>query len=98
VGTDIEVHHEPGRGQVYLRCAPETFTRLRDLLLAEAGVADTGGRLANRMVIVEILASPVAPPPMRRRDKWPLLGCGVVGCAVLFVFATGVATIAGWVR
>ena len=39
------------------------------------------------------------PRPLAQwQDRLALLGCGVVGFVLLFVFVIGIGTIAGWVR
>jgi hypothetical protein len=95
VADDIEVHCYPDNGQVTLTCGAEAFARVWAAVVAEAGPID-GAPPVVRVVLIERV--PPARTPARWRDRLGLLGCGVVGFAVLFVLAIGVGTIAGWVR
>ncbi len=97
VSDDIEVHLNPDDGQVTLTCGTEAFARVWAAVVAEAGPID-GAPPAVRVVLIERV---LLPRPARWRsgqDPLALLGCGVVGFVLLFVFVIGIGTIAGWVR
>ena len=97
VSDDIEVHLNPDDGQVTLTCGTEAFARVWAAVVAEAGPID-GAPPAVRVVLIERV---LLPRPARWRsgqDRLALLGCGVVGFVLLFVFVIGIGTIAGWVR
>lgn len=95
VSDDIEVHCYPDDGQVTLTCGTEAFARVWAAVVAEAGPID-GAPPAVRVVLIERVPPP--RPSAQWRDRLGLLGCGVVGFVLLFVFVIGVGTIAGWVR
>ena len=93
VSDDIEVHCYPDDGQVTLTCGTEAFARVWAAVVAEAG--PIGAPPAVRVVLIE----QVLPRPLAQwQDRLALLGCGVVGFVLLFVFVIGIGTIAGWVR
>jgi hypothetical protein len=99
VTDDIEVHFDPGRGELSLSCGDEAFTRVRDAVVAAADLGDAainGVPAGVRAIVVDRVPPPRSPA--RLRDRLALLGCGVVGFAVLFVLVVGLGTIAGWVR
>lgn len=95
MADDIEVHCYPDDGQVTLTCGSGAFARVWAAVVAEAGPI-AGAPAVVRVLLVERVTPP--RPPARWRDRLGLLGCGVVGFVLLFVFVTGVGTIAGWVR
>jgi len=94
VSDDIEVHCYPDDGQVTLTCGTEAFARVWAAVVAEAG--PIGAPPAVRVVLIERVLLP--RPLAQWRDPLALLGCGVVGFVLLFVFVIGIGTIAGWVR
>jgi len=94
VSNDIEVHLNPDAGQVTLTCGTEAFARVRAAVVAEAG--PIGAPPAVRVVLIEQVLLP--RPLAQWQDRLALLGCGVVGFVLLFVFVIGIGTIAGWVR
>ncbi len=94
VSDDIEVHCYPDNGQVTLTCGTEAFARVWAAVVAEAG--PIGAPPAVRVVLIEKVLLP--RPLAQWQDRLALLGCGVVGFVLLFVFVIGIGTIAGWVR
>ena len=94
VSDDIEVHLNPDDGQVTLTCGTEAFARVWAAVVAEAG--PIGAPPAVRVVLIEQVLLP--RPLAQWQDRLALLGCGVVGFVLLFVFVIGIGTIAGWVR
>ena len=94
VSDDIEVHLNPDHGQVTLTCGTEAFARVWAAVVAEAG--PIGAPPAVRVVLIEKVLLP--RPLAQWQDRPGLLGCGVVGFVLLFVFVIGIGTIAGWVR
>jgi len=94
VSNDIEVHFYPDYGQVTLTCGTKAFARVWAAVVAEAGPIDAPP--AVRVVLIERVLLP--RPLAQWQDRLALLGCGVVGFVLLFVFVIGIGTIAGWVR
>ncbi|MCY2970506.1 MAG: hypothetical protein NTZ30_07545 [Planctomycetota bacterium] len=94
VSDDIEVHCYPDDGQGTLTCGTEAFARVWAAVVAEAG--PIGAPPAVRVVLIERVLLP--RPLAQWQDRLALLGCGVVGFVLLFVFVIGIGTIAGWVR
>ena len=99
MADDIEVHYDPRRGELSLSCGDKAFARVREAVIsaADLGAAPIDGVPAGVRVIVVGEVRP-AKPTGRLRDRLALLGCGLVGFAVLFVLVIGLGTIAGWVR
>jgi hypothetical protein len=91
----VEICPGPTRGELTLICNRESFQRLRDLVLAAAGCTSAIEDL-NALVVIERVAG--APKPSRFRYLVGLIGCGMVGFVVLFVFTAGVWAIVGWMR
>jgi hypothetical protein len=96
VSDDIEVHYNPRRGDLSLSCGQEAFARLRDAVVAEAGIAVVIAEQPGAVKRIDIQAEPPAAVPVRLRDRIALLGCTVIVLAIVFVMAVGVATIVRW--
>jgi hypothetical protein len=95
----IEVHFDAKHGALYLACSEKSFARLRDVVVEEAGVSEIIGEFARaevRDIAVHKIRS--AAKPTQLGDSFALIGCALVGFAVLFVIVVGVATIVGWFR
>jgi hypothetical protein len=99
VADDIEVHYNAGSGELSLACGDEAFAQVRDAIIVAAGLEDMGieGVPAGvKMVVVEKVKERKAES--RLRDRLALLGCGLVGFALLITLAIGVGRIVGWMR
>jgi hypothetical protein len=94
----IEVHFDPGRGELSLSCGDKAFAQVRDAVMAAAGLGDAGiDRVPAgvRSIVVERV------PPCRSLGfggRLAVLGCATVGAAVVIALAVGVRTIASWGR
>ncbi len=96
VPGDIEIHRT--NAELCISCGDETFARLRNAVIKEACLAEeTSGPFADLWQITIAKRQPHVQPS-RLRDRIGLLGCAIVGFAILFVFVAGVAAIAGWFR
>jgi hypothetical protein len=97
VANDIEVHFDPVRGYLSLSCGCEAFVRLRDAVCAEGAVQDIVRASGAEVREIEIALVPAVTERVGRlRSGLFLLGCSLAGFAVVFVFVTGVVTIARW--
>src|SRR5690606_27587120 len=93
----IDTQYEPSLGQLRLTCFDEeTFARLRDLVIAEAGVADAFDDPVDRVNTLLLTNETPAPADSWLRDRVALLGCALVALMLLFVFAMGLVMIGGW--
>jgi hypothetical protein len=98
VGDDIEVHYDSKPGEVFLSCGSEAFARLREAVLVEAQVAEVVDSPVTNVRLIEIVAAPSLRPPKRWHDRLALLGCGLAGFVIMFVFIAGIGTIVSWFR
>src|SRR5947209_3231887 len=101
MGDDIEVHLNAHSGVLSVSCRGEAFARLRDAVVAQAGLGGAVSGIPAGVRVIVIEAVPALAAARRRarlEDRALLLGCGLLAAAVLFVLAAGVGTIAGWMR
>ena len=99
MADDIEVHYVATCGALSLTCGDDAFLRVRDAIIAAAGLdemAIDGVPAGVRTIAVNRVQTP--PVVNRRADRVALLGCAVIGFAVLFVLIVGVQTIVKWMR
>jgi len=96
VADDIQVHYYPERGELFLSCDTEAFSRLCDLVVAASGVADDLGNNKPRYVQFVDASIGISPSASWIRDRLALFGCSFVGFLVMFVFVIGVMSIIGW--
>jgi hypothetical protein len=100
VADDIEIQFVPRRGVLSLSCDDEAFARIRDAVIAAANrdAAGIGGAPTEVRVIIVEANPPAVKPISLASDTVALLGCSLLASGLLFVFAVGVSTIAGWLR
>jgi hypothetical protein len=98
VADDIQAHFHPKRGALLLACRDDAFVRLRDAIVEEAGLSGTIEGVPDNVHEIQIAKVQLIPSPAGLRDKLALVGCALIGFAVLFVLVAGIATIAGWFR
>jgi hypothetical protein len=91
VSDAIEIHCDPEC--LTLTCGKDDFARLLDLVIAEVGAEKVVPLQRDSLRSIEILAAP-ATGPVRLRDRVVLLGCYLVGFAMLFLMLVGVTAIA----
>jgi hypothetical protein len=96
VKEGTEVHYVPSGGYLYLAFRKDEFARIRDLLIAEAEVAQFVNEQPELVYSIEITVIPEKKPSFRMRDRIALLGCGLIGCIAIFVWIVGVTTIMRW--
>jgi hypothetical protein len=96
VANGIEVHFDPGRGELSLTCEAEAFDRIRRAVCAEAGFEAIAGRPPEEVRYIEVVGAPVAREvrPLRKAAVW--LGCTVLGAALLLVVSVGVVAVVRW--
>jgi len=92
--TGIEVHFDEKHGVLSLSAGGESFSRLRNLVAAEAGWPKAVDCI--RLISIE--------DALRRkktnwvRDRVGLIGCSIVGSLLGFALIVGVRTIVNWMR
>jgi hypothetical protein len=97
VTDDIEVRFDDGH--LTLSCGEDAFARLRAAVIAQSDAAASleGGSDAVRYIVVRPMVVPIESSTSRY-DRVALLGCGLVGFAILFLLLVGAGTLAGWKR
>lgn len=99
MSDDIEVHFDAKRGALRLTCGSETFSRLRNVVLYEAGatVEEVIG-CPTRDVLSIGIQSYEAFRPQRRGllDAMYLVGGILAGILSTMIFVLGVSVIVCW--
>ena len=98
MADDIEIHYDSQRGDLTLTCGDAAFARLRDIIVAEAQIAEMIEVEGGEVQRVEIEVWPSTRTTSRSLDSTALLVWGLVVFAVLFVLIVGLVTIAGWFK
>ena len=93
---DIQVHFDPGRGELTLTCGGEAFGRLRRAVCAEAAFEEITGHPADRVRSIEIVSPAAVREAGGLRQAVVWLGCTLVGSAFVLIFAAGVVTVFRW--
>jgi hypothetical protein len=96
----IEVHYNERSQHLELACGPAAFRRILDFLRKESSldeIVDVPSDSLKWIGITNANAVVERRERARLRDRFALLGCGLVGFVVLFVFVMGVLAIVGLV-
>jgi hypothetical protein len=96
MADEIEIHFDPARGDLTLTCGEVGFDRLRRAVCAEAGFEEICGHATDCVQQIDIVSPPLVPKGGRFGQAVVLLGCTVVGAALLFVFGVGVVAVVRW--
>lgn len=86
---EIQVAWHPEFGSLYLNCSPESFALLATRILEQ--VPNASEIELREIKGIEIRDREARKPTKMesRRDRIALLGCGVVGFVLLFIFILG---------
>jgi hypothetical protein len=84
--------------QLSLYCGQGAFARIRDLVLAEAKIEGADRDKINCLHIIEFPASRRRSQKAHARDRFALIGCGLVAAFMIAVIWAGIVTIWGWIK
>lgn len=92
----IEIRLDANRGELTLICGAESFRRLRDHVVADAGC--TNGVDGVRVIIIEDALRWGREKPNWVRDRMWLVGCAIVAFIFAFVLIIGTVAIVNGIR
>ena len=94
--ANFEICFRDRYGMLIVTCEIESFERFRDIILSDSRLAEVIGDDKSKVKLIQISMKP--PPTRWLRDRVTLLGCLLIGFAIMFVLVAGVMAITGWLK